>query len=169
MNEPTQSPSAMKLNAPSAEAMALTDEQCDEFRRLRCSFRDMVRAIYVAGQKKAEAELAAKDAQIARLTDNEEATISRLADEAAAKDAEILRLTREILDWRAATLCQTPQAHYDLSSKIAHENNERTAAQSRQIAQLESDLAHWKAVARYYQATSLPTPTAQPAQGGTKS
>ena len=28
----------------------LTNEQCDEFRRLPCSFNDMVRAIYVAGQ-----------------------------------------------------------------------------------------------------------------------
>ncbi len=29
--------------------MSLTDEQCDEFRRLPLSFRDMVRAIYEAG------------------------------------------------------------------------------------------------------------------------
>ena len=29
----------------------LTDEQCDEFRRLPLSFNDMVRAIYTAGQK----------------------------------------------------------------------------------------------------------------------
>ena len=37
----------------------LTDEQCDEFRRLPLSFNDMVRAIYTAGQKegaKAERE-----------------------------------------------------------------------------------------------------------------
>ena len=27
----------------------LTDEQCNEFRVLRCSFNDMVRAIYKAG------------------------------------------------------------------------------------------------------------------------
>jgi hypothetical protein len=27
----------------------LTDDQCDEFRRLPLSFNDMVRAIYVAG------------------------------------------------------------------------------------------------------------------------
>ena len=27
----------------------LTDEQCDEFRRLQMSFNDMVRAIYEAG------------------------------------------------------------------------------------------------------------------------
>lgn len=27
----------------------LTDEQCDEFRRLPCSFNDMVREIYRAG------------------------------------------------------------------------------------------------------------------------
>ena len=27
----------------------LTDDQCDEFRRLPCSFNDMVRAIYESG------------------------------------------------------------------------------------------------------------------------
>jgi predicted double-glycine peptidase len=27
----------------------LTDEQCNEFRRMNCSFNDMVRAIYKAG------------------------------------------------------------------------------------------------------------------------
>jgi hypothetical protein len=31
--------------------MTLTDEQCDEFRRLPCPFNDMVRAIYRAGQR----------------------------------------------------------------------------------------------------------------------
>ena len=31
--------------------MKLTDEQCDEFRRLPCSFNDMVRAIYSDGYK----------------------------------------------------------------------------------------------------------------------
>ena len=33
------------------DRMMLTDEQCDEFRRLPLSFNDMVRAIYSAGQK----------------------------------------------------------------------------------------------------------------------
>jgi hypothetical protein len=28
----------------------LTDEQCDEFRRMPCSFNDMIRAAYRAGQ-----------------------------------------------------------------------------------------------------------------------
>lgn len=31
----------------------LTDEQCDQFRRLPCSFNDMVRAIYLAGYRDA--------------------------------------------------------------------------------------------------------------------
>jgi hypothetical protein len=29
----------------------LTDEQCDEFRRMPCSFNDMIRAAYRAGQE----------------------------------------------------------------------------------------------------------------------
>ena len=36
----------------------LTDEQCDEFRRLPLSFNDMVRAIYEAGRASKAAEYA---------------------------------------------------------------------------------------------------------------
>ena len=46
--------------------MRLTDKQCDEFRRLPCSFNDMVRAIHEAGRGEAErlaAEVAALTAQ----------------------------------------------------------------------------------------------------------
>ena len=39
---------ALPLQA--AQPEPLTDHQCDEFRRLPLSFRDMVRAIYAAGQ-----------------------------------------------------------------------------------------------------------------------
>ena len=38
--------------------MRLTDEQCDEFRRLPLSFRDMVRAIYEAGIAEEQAAVA---------------------------------------------------------------------------------------------------------------
>lgn len=39
----------------------LTDEQCDEFRRLPCSFRDMVRQIYMAGYQKGALPTAQND------------------------------------------------------------------------------------------------------------
>ena len=38
----------------------LTDEQCDEFRRMNCSFRDMIRAAYAAGRKAGLEEAAVK-------------------------------------------------------------------------------------------------------------
>lgn len=39
----------------------LTDEQCDEFRRLPCSFNNMVRAIYIAGRGSAMEPIPAQD------------------------------------------------------------------------------------------------------------
>lgn len=39
------------LDKAKLSAIALTDDQCDEFRRLPLSFNDMVRAIYEAGRK----------------------------------------------------------------------------------------------------------------------
>jgi hypothetical protein len=36
----------------------LTDEQCDEFRQMNCSFRDMIRAAYAAGKKEMRARAA---------------------------------------------------------------------------------------------------------------
>ena len=38
--------------------MSLTDEQCDEFRRLQMPFNDMVRAIYEAGEDAMDDEIA---------------------------------------------------------------------------------------------------------------
>ncbi len=38
------------MSEPHGRPSVLTDAQCDEFRRLPVSFRDMVRAIYAAGE-----------------------------------------------------------------------------------------------------------------------
>jgi hypothetical protein len=40
---------ALRAQAQRPTSHVLTDAQCDEFRRLNCSFNDMVRAIYAAG------------------------------------------------------------------------------------------------------------------------
>jgi len=54
----------------------LTDEQCDEFRRMPCSFNDMIRAAYRAGQVEMR-ERAAKEVDGWREIDKDIANIIR--------------------------------------------------------------------------------------------
>ena len=53
--------------------MTLTDEQCDEFRRLPCSFRDMIRSAYAAGQREMR-ERAAAQADVFDYLDNSDSS-----------------------------------------------------------------------------------------------
>ena len=53
MTIPTETFTKTELHntLPASDLSALTEEQCEYFRRMPCSFNDMVRAIYEAGAK----------------------------------------------------------------------------------------------------------------------